>query len=87
MFSLLKKLFGTANDRNIKKLFLEIEKINLLEPSIQKLSDDELRNKTEQFRQRLKDGESLDDLTYEAFAVVREAARRVYGTKILHGLN
>ncbi|WP_375330092.1 preprotein translocase subunit SecA [Candidatus Tisiphia endosymbiont of Nemotelus uliginosus] len=81
MFSLLKKLFGTANDRNIKKLFLEIEKINLLEPSIQKLSDDQLRNKTEQFRQRLKDGESLDDLTYEAFAVVREAARRVYGMR------
>ncbi|MFP3034291.1 MAG: preprotein translocase subunit SecA, partial [Candidatus Tisiphia sp.] len=81
MLSLLKKLFGTANDRSIKKLSLKIEKINLLEPSIQKLSDDDLRNKTEQFRQRLKDGESLDDLTYEAFAVVREASKRLYGMR------
>ncbi len=79
MFSLLKKLFGTANDRNIKKLSLEIEKINLFRSSMKKLSDDDLRDKTKQFRQKLKDGELLDNLTYEAFAVVQEATKRVYG--------
>lgn len=81
MFSLLKKIFGTANDRAIKKLFLEIEKINLLEPQMQILSDTELQNKTIQFRQRLQNNETLDDITYEAFAVVREAAKRIYGMR------
>lgn len=81
MFSFLKKLFGTANDRSIKKLSLEISKINALEPEIQKLSDDQLKNKTEQFKQRLQNGESLDDISYEAFAVVREVAKRIYGMR------
>ncbi len=81
MFSLLRKVFGTANDRAIKKLFFEIEKINLLEPEMEKLSDAELQEKTIQFRQRLKNNETLDDIAYEAFAVVREAAKRIYGMR------
>nr|WP_253307855.1 preprotein translocase subunit SecA [Rickettsia endosymbiont of Ceutorhynchus assimilis] len=81
MFSLFKKLFGTANDRVVKKLFSEVGKINSFEPIIQKLSDDELKNKTEEFKQKLKDGATLNEIAYEAFAVVREAAKRVHGTR------
>lgn len=81
MFSLFKKLFGTANDRTVKKLFSEVGKINSFEPIIQKLSDDELKNKTAEFKQKLKDGTMLDEIVYEAFAVVREAAKRVHGTR------
>jgi preprotein translocase subunit SecA len=81
MFSVLTKLFGTANDRIIKKLQKEVKIINDLEPTVQKLTDDELRGKTVQFKQRLKDGQTLDDLIYEAFAVVREAAKRVLGQR------
>ena len=76
MFSLLTKIFGTANDRIIKKLKKEVEKINQLEPQIESLTDKELAAKTTEFRNRLNKGENLDDLTYEAFAVVREAAKR-----------
>lgn len=81
MLSILKKLFGTANDRTVKKLFSEITKINSLEPAIQKLSDEELKNKTIEFKEKLKNGATLDDIVYEAFAVVREAARRVCGMR------
>ena len=81
MLSILKKLFGTANDRTVKKLFSEITKINSLEPVIQKLSDEGLKNKTVEFKEKLKNGATLDDIVYEAFAVVREAARRVCGMR------
>ncbi|MFV9846868.1 MAG: preprotein translocase subunit SecA, partial [Rickettsia aeschlimannii] len=81
MFSILKKLFGTANDRTVKKLFSEITKINSLEPAIQKLSDEGVKNKTVEFKEKLKNGATLDDIVYEAFAVVREAARRVCGMR------
>ncbi|MCC8418479.1 MAG: preprotein translocase subunit SecA [Rickettsia endosymbiont of Glossina mortisans submortisans] len=81
MLSILKKLFGTANDRTVKKLFSEITKINSLEPAIQKLSDEELKNKTVEFKEKLKNGATLDDIVHEAFAVVREAARRVCGMR------
>ncbi len=81
MLSILKKLFGTANDRTVKKLFSEITKINSLEPAIQKLSDEGLKNKTVEFKEKLKNGATLDDIVYEAFAVVREAARRVCGMR------
>ncbi|CEO17493.1 Protein translocase subunit SecA [Rickettsia monacensis] len=81
MLSILKKLFGTANDRTVKKLFSEITKINSLEPAIQKLLDEELKNKTVEFKEKLKNGATLDDIVYEAFAVVREAARRVCGMR------
>lgn len=81
MFSLLKKVFGTANERIIKKLFQEVEKINELEKTVQPLSDRELADKTNFLRKKLSTGQSLDDITYEAFAVVREAARRVIGQR------
>ncbi|WP_316354161.1 preprotein translocase subunit SecA [Candidatus Trichorickettsia mobilis] len=81
MFSILKKFIGTANDRIIKKLRPEVIKINQLEPQIQVLSDQELKDKTAEFKHRLTQGNTLDSLIYEAFAVVREAARRVHGTR------
>jgi preprotein translocase subunit SecA len=81
MFSFLTKIFGTANDRIIKKMQKDIHKINDLEPSVQNLTDNELRNKTNYLKQKLRDGHTLDDLVYEAFAVVREAAKRVIGQR------
>ncbi len=81
MLSILTKVFGTANDRIIKKLRKEVEKINDLEATIQKLSDKELQDKTSEFKKQLENGKSLDDITYEAFAVVREAAKRVIGQR------
>ena len=77
---LLSKIFGD-NDREIRKYWPIVEHINALEPEFEALSDDELRAKTDEFRQRLADGESLDDLLPEAFAVVREAARRQVGQR------
>jgi len=78
---LTKKLFGTANDRYIKTLLPRVAAINVLEEEIQALSDEELKAKTEIFRERLEKGESLDDLLTEAFAVVREAAKRTLGQR------
>ncbi|MGH9411347.1 MAG: preprotein translocase subunit SecA, partial [Vicinamibacterales bacterium] len=72
----LAKVFGTANDRWIKRMRPVVTDINALEPQVQSLSDDQLRDKTAEFRQRLTDGAALDDLLPEAFAVVREAGRR-----------
>lgn len=74
---LAKKIFGSVNERAVKALFLEVEKINAFEPKISKLSDDELKAKTTEFKNRLKSGETLDTLLFEAFAVVREASKRV----------
>ena len=74
------KLFG-SNQKEISKLMPIVEKINALDAQIRRLSDDELRKKTDEFRERLQKGESLDDLLPEAFAVVREAADRVNGTR------
>lgn len=79
--TLARKLFGSANDRFVKKQTKIIQKINSLEPEISKLSDEELKAKTEEFRARLKDGETLDDILPEAFAVVREAAKRTLGQR------
>lgn len=75
--SVMKKFFGTKQDRDIKALKPYVDKINELESSISKLSDDELKSTTEKFKERLNNGESLDDLLPEAFAVVREASKRV----------
>src|SRR5918994_1047709 len=72
----LAKVFGTANERELKRLAPAVAAINALEPSINTLSDEQLRGKTAEFRLRLSNGESLDDLLPEAFAVVREAGRR-----------
>lgn len=78
---LLKKIFGTRNDREVKRIKKLVAMINSLEPEIEKLSDDELKGKTYEFRQRLEKGETLDDILVEAFAVVREASKRVHGMR------
>ena len=78
---LLVKIVGSKNERNLKKLIPQVEKINALEPEVEQLSDAQLQNKTAEFRQRLTDGEVLDELLPEAFAVVREASRRVLGMR------
>ena len=78
---LFTKLFGTYSDRELKKIYPIADAIEKLEPQIEKLSDGELRAKTEEFKQRLAGGETLDDILPEAFAVVREAAWRVLGMK------
>jgi preprotein translocase subunit SecA len=74
--TLLKKIFGSRNDRLIKRYQHTVQAINALEPKIEALSDAELRAKTDDFKQRLAQGETLDDLLPEAFAVVREAGKR-----------
>jgi len=78
---MLAKIFGSKNQREIKKLSKVVDRINSLEPEIQALSDDELKAKTAEFRQRFEGGESLDQLLPEAFAVVREAGVRVLGMR------
>ena len=79
--SLLKKIFGTKNDREVKNLRKIVAKINDLEPEYGKLSDEELKNKTNIFKERLANGETLDDILVEAFATVREASKRVLGLR------
>ncbi len=79
--TLAKKVFGTPNDRKIKATRPLIEKINALEPEFEKLSDDALKEKTEELRKRALDGESLDDLLPEAFANVREGGKRALGLR------
>src|SRR4026209_2761382 len=74
---LLAKVIGTQNEREIKRLRPLVAEINALEPSIQPLTDEQLRAKTAEFRQRIADGATIDDLLPEAFAVVREAGKRV----------
>lgn len=74
-------LFGSANERFVKKQFKIVEKINALEPDFVKLSDTELKAKTDEFRARLQKGETLDDILPEAFAAVREAAKRTLGQR------
>ena len=81
MFSLLKKIFGSSNDRLLKQLRRRVLQINALEPQMQALSDEQLRAKTEVFKARLVGGETLDQLLPEAFAVVREAGVRVFGMR------
>ena len=78
---MLKALFGSANDRYIKKLKKVVNKINELEPTFAALSDNELQNKTNEFKVRFNEGETLDSLLPEAFATVREASKRVLGMR------
>ena len=73
--NLLKSIFGTKNDREVKALRKIVEKINALEPDYEKLTDDELKNQTNLFKERLANGETLDDILIEAFATVREASK------------
>lgn len=79
--ALARRIFGTANDRYLEKLRPMVGEINDLEPSLEKLSDDELRARTDQFRERINQGETLDDLLVETFATVREAAKRTLGQR------
>jgi len=79
--ALARTLFGTANDRIVKGFDKPVAKINALEPEMVKLSDEQLRGKTVEFRERLAKGETLDDLLPEAFATVREAAKRTLGQR------
>jgi preprotein translocase subunit SecA len=79
--SLITRLVGSRNDRLLKQLQRDIERINALEPDTQRLSDDQLKAKTAEFRQRHADGETLDELLPEAFAVVREASVRTLGLR------
>ncbi|TDE37076.1 preprotein translocase subunit SecA [Antarcticimicrobium sediminis] len=79
--TLAKKVFGTPNDRKIKATRPLVEKINALEPEFEKLSDEGLKEKTAELRERAQGGESLDDLLPEAFANVREGARRALGLR------
>jgi len=72
----IRKIFGTQNERDLKKLQPYVSAINDLEPLIQKLSDSQLRNKTAEFKEKLQQGAKLDDLLFEAFAVVREVSKR-----------
>jgi preprotein translocase subunit SecA len=78
---MFQRFFGSSNDRKVKSMQARVLKINALEPQIQALSDADLRAKTVEFRDRLAKGATLDDLLEEAFAVVREAARRVLGQR------
>ncbi|WP_206485037.1 preprotein translocase subunit SecA [Thalassotalea sp. G2M2-11] len=78
---LMTKLFGSRNDRLLKQMGKEVTKINALEPVLEALSDDELKAKTAEFKERIANGETLDSLLPEAFAVVREASKRVFGMR------
>ena len=77
MLGILKKIIGTKNEREINRLLPAVERINALESSVKGLSDAQLRDKTTEFRKRLGEGKTLDDILPEAFAVVREASSRV----------
>ncbi len=77
----LTKIFGSSNDRKVKAMMGRVAKINALESAMAALSDDQLRGKTEEFRARLAKGQTLDDILNEAFAVVREGAKRVLGQR------
>jgi len=81
MVSLLKKLIGSRNDRILKQYRKQVAQINALEPAMVALSDEQLQAKTDEFRSRYQAGASLDSLLVEAFAVVREASKRVFGMR------
>ncbi|MGB2856587.1 MAG: preprotein translocase subunit SecA, partial [Dehalococcoidia bacterium] len=81
MFKRLTRIMGDSNERELKRLQPIVETINVLEPDFERLSDDELREKTSEFKGRLENGESLDDLLPEVFAAVREAAKRKIGQR------
>jgi preprotein translocase subunit SecA len=81
MLSLLKKTFGDSNDRRLKKYKQLVEKINALEPRLEHLSDDELKQRTVHFKNELANGKTVEDIKVEAFAVVREASKRVLGLR------
>ena len=82
MIDMINKIFGVSDEKIIKQMRKEVKKINELEPSMIKLTDDELKSKTIEFKERIAKGETLDDILVEAFAVVRETAKRLTGMRI-----
>src|SRR6201982_3203080 len=89
--TILAKVVGTQNERELKRLRPLVGEVNALEPSIEPLPAEQLRGKTVEFRQRVANGETLDDLLVEAFAVVREAGRRAlnmrhYDVQLIGGM-
>ncbi len=83
--SILSKIFGDPNERELKKLWPIVTKVNEIEKGYQKLSDEKLRAKTTEFKKRLKEGETLDDIMPEAFAAVKNTCRRLMGKKWMAG--
>ena len=81
MLGIARKIFGTENDRKLKKLRPLVNKINGLEPQYESMTDDLLRAQTDILKNRLREGETLDDILPDAFAVVREAAKRTLGQR------
>lgn len=81
LLKLLTKVFGSRNERVLKSMRKRVEKINALEPDMEALTDDELKAKTTEFKDRIASGTQLDDILEEAFAVVREASKRVFGMR------
>ena len=79
--TVINKIFGTKSERDLKKIQHYVDKANSLESQMEALSDDELKAKTQEFKNRLAQGETLDDILAEAFATVREAAKRVIGLR------
>ncbi len=77
MVNILKKIFGTKNERELKRYFTVVDEINVFEPSMAALSDSQIAEKTDEFRRRLESGQSLDDILKEAFATVREVSKRL----------
>ena len=77
----LAKVLGSKNERELKRLRKIVDKINALEPDFESLSDVQLKDKTNEFKQRLKQGETLDDILPEAFAAIREGSKRVMGMR------
>lgn len=82
MFGFLKKIFGSAQDRQVRKYFNFVKEINAEEEKLQSLSDEEVKAKTAEFKERLANGESVDDLMVEAYAVVKNCCRRLSGTEV-----
>src|SRR6266566_4691334 len=79
--NVLTKIFGSRNERLLKRLDADVARINALEPALSKLSDEQLRAKTAEFKTRVSNGEQVDDLLHEAFAVAREASKRALGMR------
>ena len=82
---LIEKIFGTHSENELKRVYPIVDMIEALEPEMEALSDSELKEKTREFKERLAEGETLDDILPEAFAVVREAAFRTLGMQPLPG--
>src|SRR5699024_1028224 len=77
MVGLLKKIYGDGNQKQLNRIQKKVDQIDAIEPEYENMSDDQVQEKTEEFKKRYKHGESLDDMLVEAYAVVREASKRI----------